>query len=229
MMTFSDWLADVDGREIDVDGSAGAQCWDLAQDYLTRCLGGGTLRTGPSSHAGYAIGAWDGFSSNGLNQWFTQAPAGATMLPGWVPVWKWGALFSPLSHIAVGVQDKGGAVSCMSQNPGAAHITSLSKIGLAGYLVPKSLNNSGPGFVTVGNNTLVSNPITDTVDNMAGLKKMYDDSQTAIAWVSDSGNWLRVGIFTIGGALLLLAIVKLLSKSPVTAGAVKAVKGAISS
>ena len=227
MMPFSDWLADVDGKAIDVDGAAGPQCWDLAQDYLTRCLGGGSLRTGPSAHAGYAIGCWDGFSSNGLNQWFTQAPATATMLPGWVPIWKWGALFAPLSHIAVGIQDKGNNVSCMSQNPGNAHVTTLSKVGLAGYLVPKSLNNSGPVFNTVGDKKDTGNSVVGAVDTLAGMKQLYDDSQNAIHWLSDSGNWMRIGVYAIGGALLITALVMLLQKSPVAATAMDTVKGAM--
>lgn len=210
-MTLDDWFKDVQGRFIDADRANGGQCWDLVQDYLTRVLDGGSLQTSPSPHAGYAIGCWDGFSSNGLTAWFSQAPATATPLPGWVPVWKWGQVFYPTSHIAVVIKDMpGGMVSCMTQNPGPAHSQPLPKLGLAGYLVPKFTAASGvqvhPAAVTTG----TGNPAIDAVASAAGT---IADFQRVLSWFGNSENWKRIGLFLIGAIILYMAILVLVSNS----------------
>lgn len=218
-MNFQAWIDDVNGKFINVDNAYGAQCWDLAQDYLTRVLGGGSLQTGPSPHQGYAIGVWDGFGSNGLNQWFTQAPASATPQAGWVAVWKWGALpFYPLSHIAIVTRNlPGGMVNCMTQNPGPAHIQPLAKAGLAGYLVPKGM---GSGAVM---DTVLSpgEAVEGLVEGTGQITAIIAQLNRISGYLTQPDNWKRIGFFAMGAVMLLLTIIILLGKTPVAQTVVK--------
>jgi hypothetical protein len=227
-MKFSAWVDDVNLRFIDVDGFPSYnkhQCWDLAQDYLSRCLGGGSLQTGPSPHQGYAIGVWDGFSSNGLSQWFSQAPATSTPKAGWVAVWKWGALpFYPLSHIAIVLNDlPAGMVNCMTQNPGPAHKQPLAKAGLAGYLVPKGGDTSGFSISpALSGKDLVEGlggAIADAANNPLGA--MLLSIARINKYLTDAGNWKRIGLFILGAFLLIIAVTVLLGKTPIVQTAVK--------
>jgi hypothetical protein len=228
-MELKAWFADVNLRLIDVDRAPAGnpyQCWDLVQDYLTRVLGGGSLQTGPSPHAGYAIGCWDGFASNGLSQWFSQAPASATMLPGWVPVWKYGQVFTPFSHIAVGVKElPGGMLQCMTQNPGPAHYAPIPKAGLAGYLVPK--NGSG---MTVTNAYSPDDFVKDLAKGAGGAVADAANNPVGQAlitlaninhYLTQPENWKRIGIMALGIVMLLITVLILLGKTPAVQTAVK--------
>lgn len=220
-MDFKTWCADVNLRLIDVDGSPTVnpyQCWDLVQDYLTRVLGGGSLQTGPSAHQGYAIGCWDGFATNGLSQWFSQAPASAKMQSGWVPVWKYGQPFTPFSHIAVGVKElPGGMLYCMTQNPGPAHYAPIPKAGLAGYLVPKT----GTGGSVQNASWLddAAGAAVDVITSPAGQALVT--LSTIIGYFSKPENWIRIGIFALGVVMLLITVTILLGKTPIVQTAVK--------
>lgn len=228
-MDLKAWFSDVNLRLIDVDGSPAAnpyQCWDLVQDYLTRVLGGGSLQTGPSPHDGYAIGCWDGFATNGLSQWFSQAPASATMLPGWVPVWKYGQLFTPFSHIAVGVNElPGGMLQCMTQNPGPAHYAPIPRAGLAGFLVPKTgsgmtvTNAYSPDDFVKDLAKAAGGAVADATNNPVGqslitLVKIND-------YLSKPENWKRIGLYALGIILLAIVVVILLGKTPIAQTAIK--------
>ena len=140
MSAFSDYLASVDGVAIDVDGSWGAQCWDLWSHYAVNLIGATYWNTGTNAgggcpaHPGYTCGLWYGFDRSGLGQWFT--PHTGTPQRGDVAIWEWGSPVGPNSHVAIVVEDRGGSVLCMTQNPGASHYGNLSKAGILGYLRP---------------------------------------------------------------------------------------------
>lgn len=151
MMQFKDWLADVNGRYIDVDGWAGSQCWDLAQDLCTRVLDPAiTLWTQPSAYPGYAIGSWLAYPVTNLKDHFERIPATEPAQPMDLAIWKWGAAHYPISHVAVVIRDEGSNLWCMSQNSSAPQPNApgydpdepsgpairqmLTKDGLAGYL-----------------------------------------------------------------------------------------------
>lgn len=139
MSTFDNWLASVDGVAVEMDTSYGAQCWDLWSHYAVNMIGVDYWRTGTQagggcgSHPGYTCGIWYGFDGSGLNQWFT--PVGNPQR-GDVAIWDWGSPVGPNSHVAIVVEDRGGSVLTMTQNPGAAHYGNLSKAGILGYLRP---------------------------------------------------------------------------------------------
>ena len=139
MSTFDNWLASVDGVAVEMDTSYGAQCWDLWAHYAVNMIGVDYWRTGTQAgggcgnHPGYTCGLWYGFDRSGLNQWFT--PVGNPQR-GDVAIWDWGSPAGPNSHVAIVVEDRGGSVLTMTQNPGAAHYGNLSKAGILGYLRP---------------------------------------------------------------------------------------------
>jgi surface antigen len=124
------WVNSVNGRAIDMDGAYGAQCVDLANHYHINVVGGG----------GQVF-------ANG-NQWFNNAPAS---LYSKYPVYAangesagkgdiacWNAFYGGgYGHVAIVLADLGGSLRVMTQNPGPANITTLSKQGLQGYLRPK--------------------------------------------------------------------------------------------
>jgi hypothetical protein len=152
MSKFTDYLASVNGKFIDVDGGFGAQCWDLWSHYATNLIGvtppritytgaGGTLH-----YPGYTCNVWHGFDRSGLNQWFTPIAANQPAKPGDVAVWEFGAPANPLSHISIVVEDRGSSLYTMTQNPGACHYFNNTKSGLLGYLRPdnKSFFDGAP-------------------------------------------------------------------------------------
>lgn len=140
MSRFTDYLASVNGVAINVDGEWGAQCWDLWSHYAVNVLGVTYWKTGTNAgggcpqHPGFTCGLWKTFDRSGLNQWFT--PHTGTPQRGDVAIWEWGSPVGPNSHVAIVVEDRGGSVYCMTQNPGASHYASLSKAGILGYLRP---------------------------------------------------------------------------------------------
>ena len=140
MSAFSNWLNSVNGRSVEMDTSYGAQCWDLWSHYAVNMLGVTYGQTGTQAgggcpqHYGYTCGIWKGFGGSRLNQWFT--PHTGTPQRGDVAIWDWGSPVGPNSHVAIVVEDRGGSVYCMTQNPGAAHYAQLSKAGILGYLRP---------------------------------------------------------------------------------------------
>lgn len=140
MSAWDNWLASVDGRAIEMDSSWGAQCWDLWSHYAVNMIGATYWNTGTNAgggcpqHPGYTCGLWFGFDRSGLGQWFT--PHTGTPQRGDVAIWNWGSPAGPNSHVAMVVEDRGGSILTMTQNPGAAHYGVLSKTGILGYLRP---------------------------------------------------------------------------------------------
>lgn len=168
MLTLSQWAASVDGRYIDTDRSFGGQCWDLAQDYVTRCINPDlTLYTQPAAHAGFAIGTWETVLANTwageqIRESFDARTGDEIARPGDIIIWHWGQLHYPMSHIAVVLEDRGDYVLCMSQNSsparpdlpgyspeasGPASRQLLPKLGIAGYLRPLATGIKPSGSV----------------------------------------------------------------------------------
>ena len=140
MSQWDDYLASVNGQPIDVDGNWGPQCWDLWSHYAMTQFGASMWQTSTDSGgnvhvSGYACGIWHGFGGN-LNWAFSPVGPDQPAQRGDVAIWEYGSAVGPLSHVALVVEDRGGALYCMTQNPGNAHYDTLSKDGLLGYLRP---------------------------------------------------------------------------------------------
>lgn len=196
-MNLNEWVRDVEGRVI---GSG--QCVGLAQDYSTRVALGGFLSTDTGPYPGYAGNMWTSNISG-----YTRKSKTEVMLPGWLPIWGKGP-FTPSTHVAVGLADAGIGVLCMTQNPGAAKQQVISKVALLGYLAPVK-GDTGGSVHTVGN------PITDAIETANSLNQLK-------GFVSDSGNWQRIGLYTLGALLCIFAVVYLFKNQTMTL-----VKGAI--
>jgi hypothetical protein len=198
-MDFQQWCDDVNGKVI-----GAGECWDLAEDFDKRVVNGPLLNTQVGRHPGYASDVWEGFGSNGVEAAYNQADAGSVALPGWLAIWEFGGPVTPFSHIAPTVSDHGGAVYCMSQNPGPAHFQMISKQGLLGYLVPKNGGSSSNVILAGDNKNSGSNPISDTVNTLSGLASAWTNFQR---FINTPGIWNRVGIYLLGGMIVIAACV----------------------
>lgn len=195
-MTLSSWKQDVQGRVI---GSG--QCVALVNDYCSRALSLPLISTDGGRKPGYAGSMWDN-----PPQGYVKKGATEIAMPGWIPVWDVGP-FTPYTHVAVALGDAIAGVRCMTQNPGPANDQIIPKLGLLGYYAP---GNSG-NMVTVGD----TNPITEGIKTVEGLNAIKN-------WVSDSGNWQRIGLYAVGIVILLIAMLYLFRND-----AMKLVKEAI--
>lgn len=149
MSQWDDYLASVNGQPIDVDGNWGPQCWDLWSHYAMTQFGASMWQTSTDSGgnvhvSGYACGIWHGFGGN-LNWAFSPVGADQPAQRGDVAIWEFGSAVGPQSHVALVVEDRGGYLYCMTQNPGNAHYGNLSKSGLLGYLRPDNQSMFGGG------------------------------------------------------------------------------------
>lgn len=139
MSQWDDYLASVDGVAIDVDGNWGPQCWDLWSHYAMNMFGATMYATSTNSggtyhHPGYACEIWHNAWTSPICNWFT--PVDGPPQRGDVALWEWGSAVGPQSHVALVVEDRGGSLLCMTQNPGPSHYGQLSKAGILGYLRP---------------------------------------------------------------------------------------------
>lgn len=200
MSAFSDWLNSVNGRNVEMDTSWGPQCWDLWSHYAVNMLGVTYGQTGTQAgggcpqHPGYTCGIWKGFGGSRLNQWFT--PHTGTPQRGDVAIWDWGSPVGPNSHVAIVVEDRGGSVLTMTQNPGPAHYATLSKAGILGYLRPDNQSYfDGPSAPSVS----VSGSIADLAaavirgdfgngdQRRAALGDKYDEVQAEVNRILSGG------------------------------------------
>lgn len=143
MSQFTNYLDSVNGVALDVDGNYGPQCWDLWTHYSANLIGvnpwwlcGTQAGGGHAPHNGFTCGIWWGFDNSGLNQWYTAYGPEHRAQAGDVAIWEYGYPATPYSHVAIVVEDRGGSLYTMTQNPGACHYGQITKNGLLGYLRP---------------------------------------------------------------------------------------------
>ncbi len=186
MSRFDDYLNSVNGVAIDVDGNWGAQCWDLWSHYAMNMFGASMWATstncgGSYHHPGYACEIWHNFSGGPLGRWFTPVGADQPAQRGDVVLWEWGSAVGPNSHVAIVVEDRGGSLYCMTQNPGASHYGNLSKSGVLGYLRPDDQSIfGGAGSSAVSN---VSGSVSELAD--AVLRGDYGNGPARQAALGD--------------------------------------------
>lgn len=120
------YVTSVNGKAVDVDGAFGAQCVDLAADYATKVCGAGNI-TGNGK---------DWFNSTTARQAFSAVKPSSKAKKGDIACWdaSWGGGYG---HVAIVLEELGGSIKCLTQNPGPANISNLGKNGLMGYLRPK--------------------------------------------------------------------------------------------
>jgi hypothetical protein len=139
------WIPQVQGQYINVDGAAGAQCWDLAAHW-SGFLGLPRIST-------WGNGRWPGWAGNMVDAFPQDAEIAAAydligpnepMLPGDIVVWgdSYPAWY-PKTHVAVGVLDQGANLVCMSQNSTPSQVGNPYPMWTTGPTVKQQLPRRG--------------------------------------------------------------------------------------
>ncbi len=148
---FSEWIQEVQGKYIDMDGAYGAQCWDLAAHFMST-MGLPIVHTGGAGRwPGWAGNMYDAYpQSDAIAAAYERIPGSQPAQAGDTAIWDDSFWYYPKTHVAVVVQD-GAQLLTMSQNStpsvagnpypgwttGPATIQHLPKGGLLGYLRPR--------------------------------------------------------------------------------------------
>lgn len=138
-MNIQEWMNNVNGKIIDMDGAYGGQCWDLWSNYARNVYGIPAADT--NTVDGYAASVYTARydRSKALQNTFTREADNYT--PGYGDVAFWNG--NGMNHVAIVVRDNGnGTLETMSQNPNKAGYLTLTKNGIIGYFHPRTANNN---------------------------------------------------------------------------------------
>lgn len=139
-MNIQEWMNNVNGKIIDMDGAYGGQCWDLWSNYARNVYGIPAADT--NTVDGYAASVYTARydRSRALQNTFSREAGNYTPVYGDVAFWNGNGM----NHVAIVVRDNGnGTLETMSQNPNKAGYVTLTKNGIIGYFHPRnSVNNT---------------------------------------------------------------------------------------
>lgn len=154
-MNIQEWMNNVNGKIIDMDGAYGGQCWDLWSNYARNVYGIPAADT--NTVDGYAASVYTARydRSRALQDTFSREGANYTPAYGDVAFWNGNGM----NHVAIVVRDNGnGTLETMSQNPNKAGYMTLTKNGIIGYFHPRnSVNNTDTAARTYRVNVPVLN------------------------------------------------------------------------
>lgn len=142
-MNIQEWMNNVNGKIIDMDGAYGGQCWDLWSNYARNVYGIPAADT--NTVDGYAASVYTTRydRSKALQNTFTREAGNYTPVYGDVAFWNGNGM----NHVAIVVRDNGnGTLETMSQNPNKAGYINISKNGIIGYFHPR--NREGNNNIT---------------------------------------------------------------------------------
>lgn len=142
-MNIQEWMNNVNGKIIDMDGAYGGQCWDLWSNYARNVYGIPAADT--NTVDGYAASVYTTRydRSKALQNTFTREAGNYTPVYGDVAFWNGNGM----NHVAIVVRDNGnGTLETMSQNPNKAGYINISKNGIIGYFHPR--NREGDNNIT---------------------------------------------------------------------------------
>lgn len=142
-MNIQEWMNNVNGKIIDMDGAYGGQCWDLWSNYARNVYGIPAADT--NTVDGYAASVYTARydRSKALQNTFTREAGNYTPVYGDVAFWNGNGM----NHVAIVVRDNGnGTLETMSQNPNKAGYINISKNGIIGYFHPR--NREGDNNIT---------------------------------------------------------------------------------
>lgn len=142
-MNIQEWMNNVNGKIIDMDGAYGGQCWDLWSNYARNVYGIPAADT--NTVDGYAASVYTTRydRSKALQNTFTREAGNYTPVYGDVAFWNGNGM----NHVAIVVRDNGnGTLETMSQNPNKAGYVTLTKNGIIGYFHPR--NREGDNNIT---------------------------------------------------------------------------------
>lgn len=154
-MNVQEWMNNVNGKIIDMDGAYGGQCWDLWSNYARNVYGIPAADT--NTVDGYAASVYTARydRSKALQNTFIRKAGTYTPVYGDVAFWNGNGM----NHVAIVVRDNGnGTLETMSQNPNKAGYMTLTKNGIIGYFHPRnSVNNTDTAARTYRVNVPVLN------------------------------------------------------------------------
>lgn len=142
-MNIQEWMNNVNGKIIDMDGAYGGQCWDLWSNYARNVYGIPAADT--NTVDGYAASVYTARydRSKALQNTFIREAGNYTPVYGDVAFWNGNGM----NHVAIVVRDNGnGTLETMSQNPNKAGYINISKNGIIGYFHPR--NREGDNNIT---------------------------------------------------------------------------------
>lgn len=142
-MNIQEWMNNVNGKIIDMDGAYGGQCWDLWSNYARNVYGIPAADT--NTVDGYAASVYTARydRSKALQNTFIREAGNYTPVYGDVAFWNGNGM----NHVAIVVRDNGnGTLETMSQNPNKAGYINISKNGIIGYFHPR--NRDGDNNIT---------------------------------------------------------------------------------
>lgn len=142
-MNIQEWMNNVNGKIIDMDGAYGGQCWDLWSNYARNVYGIPAADT--NTVDGYAASVYTARydRSKALQNTFIREAGTYTPVYGDVAFWNGNGM----NHVAIVVRDNGnGTLETMSQNPNKAGYINISKNGIIGYFHPR--NREGDNNIT---------------------------------------------------------------------------------
>lgn len=142
-MNIQEWMNNVNGKIIDMDGAYGGQCWDLWSSYARNVYGIPAADT--NTVDGYAASVYTARydRSRALQNTFIREAGTYTPVYGDVAFWNGNGM----NHVAIVVRDNGnGTLETMSQNPNKAGYITISKNGIIGYFHPR--NREGDNNIT---------------------------------------------------------------------------------
>lgn len=157
-MNIQEWMNNVNGKTIDMDGAYGGQCWDLWSSYARNVYGIPAADT--NTVDGYAASVYtERYNrSQALQNTFSREAGNYTPTYGDVAFWNGAGM----NHVAIVIKDNGnGTLNTMSQNPNKAGYVTLSKAGIIGYFHPRTANTPTP---TPATNTVTIIPRTYKVN-----------------------------------------------------------------
>lgn len=138
-MNIQEWMNNVNGKIIDMDGAYGGQCWDLWSNYARNVYGIPAADT--NTVDGYAASVYTQRydRSKALQNTFIREAGTYTPVYGDVAFWNGNGM----NHVAIVIRDNGnGTLETMSQNPNKAGYITISKTGIIGYFHPRTANNN---------------------------------------------------------------------------------------
>lgn len=142
-MNIQEWMNNVNGKIIDMDGAYGGQCWDLWSSYARNVYNIPAADT--NTVDGYAASVYTARydRSRALQDTFSREGANYTPVYGDVAFWNGNGM----NHVAIVIRDNGnGTLETMSQNPNKAGYINISKNGIIGYFHPR--NREGDNNIT---------------------------------------------------------------------------------
>ena len=135
-ISVDDFIKETDGKEYDVDHTAGVQCVDAIKEFNILVYGKADFTCGN----GWAYGLWTNYGTNGVEKYFDRYGYNEAKKGDWI-IWNKGSKSAPNSHVGMFIERVGSnKVKSYSQNQNgikAFNFAEPYEEGILGVLRPK--------------------------------------------------------------------------------------------